>query len=111
MLQCKFCCAVQVSGLAISAGNAYLAYITGNEPHGFRWLRDQSRSRLFLQESAIDVARRDHFVTHPNQLLAAVSAADFALLRPHLKTIELVHEVVLFEAGDPVKRVYFPTVE
>ena len=56
----------------------------------------------------MDVARQDHFVTHPNQLLASLPAADFAVLRPHLKTVELVHEVVLFEAGDPVTQVYFP---
>ena len=44
----------------------------------------------------------------PNRLLASLPAADFELLRPHLKTIELVHEVVLFEAGDPINHVYFP---
>jgi CRP-like cAMP-binding protein len=44
----------------------------------------------------------------PNRLLASLPSTDFELLRPHLKTIELVHEVVLFEAGDPVRRVYFP---
>lgn len=54
----------------------------------------------------MDVARSE-FGT-PNHLLASLPAADLALLRPHLKTIDLVHEVVLFEAGDPVKRVYFP---
>jgi CRP-like cAMP-binding protein len=34
--------------------------------------------------------------------------ADFELLRPHLKSAELVHETVLFEAGDKIDRVYFP---
>lgn len=44
----------------------------------------------------------------PNYLLASLPAADFELLRPHLKTEELVGETVLFEAGDRVDRVYFP---
>jgi CRP-like cAMP-binding protein len=44
----------------------------------------------------------------PNRLLASLIPADLELLRPHLKPIELVHEVVLFEAGDTIDRVYFP---
>lgn len=43
-----------------------------------------------------------------NRLLASLPSADFELLGPHLKTIELVHATVLFEAGDPIKHVYFP---
>jgi len=43
-----------------------------------------------------------------NRLLASLPSADFELLRPHLKTIELIHEAVLFQAGDPVNSVYFP---
>ncbi len=45
----------------------------------------------------------------PNLLLASLRPADFEMLRPHLKPIELVHETVLFETGDPIDRVYFPT--
>ena len=44
----------------------------------------------------------------PNRLLTSLPATDFQLIRPHLKTIDLVHEAVLFEADDPVTRVYFP---
>lgn len=44
----------------------------------------------------------------PNHLLAALPAADFALLRGHLETIELVQETVLVAAGDPLTRVFFP---
>ena len=44
----------------------------------------------------------------PNYLLASLPAADFELLRPHLKTEEMAGETVLFEAGDTVDRVYFP---
>lgn len=44
----------------------------------------------------------------PNRLLAALPAADFERLRPHLKTIELVHEAVLVGAGERLTRVFFP---
>jgi CRP-like cAMP-binding protein len=44
----------------------------------------------------------------PNRLLASLPAAEFELLRPHLKSIELVQETVLFEAGDSIEHVYFP---
>jgi CRP-like cAMP-binding protein len=44
----------------------------------------------------------------PNRLLASLPPADFELLRPHLKTIELIHEKVLFDDGEPVNFAYFP---
>jgi CRP-like cAMP-binding protein len=44
----------------------------------------------------------------PNRLLASLDRADFELLRPQLKPVELVHEAVLFETGNPIDRVYFP---
>ena len=47
-------------------------------------------------------------VQHPNRLLAALPAADFELLRPHLKPFDLVHGDVLYDAGDVVNWVYFP---
>ena len=47
-------------------------------------------------------------VQHPNQLLASLSAADFELLRPHLKPFVMLQGDLLFEAGDPVNWVYFP---
>jgi CRP-like cAMP-binding protein len=43
-----------------------------------------------------------------NQLLAALPVADFELLRPHLRTIELVNGDVLVEAGTALSNVYFP---
>src|SRR3972149_6430663 len=67
-----------------------------------RWLRD----RIALPpgtESAV-VAEPQSL----NYLLASLPAADFGLLRPHLKTEELVGETILFETGDNVDRVYFP---
>ncbi|QOZ42448.1 Crp/Fnr family transcriptional regulator [Bradyrhizobium sp. CCBAU 53340] len=44
----------------------------------------------------------------PNRLLQMLGAADFALLRPHLVTIELVRESVLGEAGSTLRQVHFP---
>ena len=50
----------------------------------------------------------DQSIRSQNRLLASLPSADFGLLRPHLKQIELAHETVLFEAGDTVTHIYFP---
>ena len=44
----------------------------------------------------------------PNRLLAALPAADFERLRPHLQIIELVQDAVLVGAGDRLTQVLFP---
>jgi CRP-like cAMP-binding protein len=44
-----------------------------------------------------------------NALLASLSPSDAAAIQPHLKNIDLEHKRVLFEAGDTVTQVYFPT--
>jgi CRP-like cAMP-binding protein len=44
----------------------------------------------------------------PNHLLAALPTADFELLRPHLQTMQLVQEVVLVAAREPLTHVFFP---
>ena len=44
-----------------------------------------------------------------NILLASLSAGDTAALRPHLRLVQLRQKTVLYEAGDTVKSVYFPT--
>lgn len=44
----------------------------------------------------------------PNDLLAALPSADFDLLRPQLRTIELNFGQMLIEAGAPVRQVIFP---
>ena len=41
-------------------------------------------------------------VQHLNHLLASLSAADFELLRSHLKPFEMVQGDLLFDAGDSV---------
>jgi CRP-like cAMP-binding protein len=42
-------------------------------------------------------------------LLASFAAADLASLRPHLKPTHLEQTKVLFEPGDIIEHVYFPT--
>jgi CRP-like cAMP-binding protein len=44
-----------------------------------------------------------------NSLLASLSAGDAAALKPYLRHVKLEHKQVLFEAGDPISLVYFPT--
>ena len=44
----------------------------------------------------------------PNGFLSALNADDFELIRPHLRTVELVQESVLVEVGEPLKRAYLP---
>ena len=41
-----------------------------------------------------------------NGFLSALSADDFELVRPHLRTVELDQETVLIEAGETLKRAY-----
>src|SRR4051812_10583806 len=44
----------------------------------------------------------------PNGFLASLSEHDFELLRPHLKTVELVRELVLVEVDEAQRRAYLP---
>jgi CRP-like cAMP-binding protein len=44
----------------------------------------------------------------PNGFLAALSEDDFELIRPHLKTVDLTHELVLVEVEETLKRAYLP---
>jgi CRP-like cAMP-binding protein len=44
----------------------------------------------------------------PNGFLSALAANDFELIRPHLRTTELVEQCVLIEAGETLKRAYLP---
>jgi CRP-like cAMP-binding protein len=43
-----------------------------------------------------------------NGLLASLTADNFELIRPHLRTVELLQDRVLAEAGDRLTKVYFP---
>jgi CRP-like cAMP-binding protein len=60
------------------------------------------------RESVLDLSHRS--TNHPsaNHLLASLPSTDFEFLRPHLRSEELVDEVVLARAGDELSRVYFP---
>jgi CRP-like cAMP-binding protein len=44
-----------------------------------------------------------------NLLLASLSASDAFAIQPHLTPIHLDHQKILYEAGDPIHVVYFPT--
>jgi len=44
-----------------------------------------------------------------NAILASLSAGDASTLRPRLKPIHLPQKTILYEAGDTIKSVYFPT--
>ncbi|MFB9268837.1 Crp/Fnr family transcriptional regulator [Bradyrhizobium erythrophlei] len=43
-----------------------------------------------------------------NHLLQALPAAELALIKPHLETVELTKDAMLVQAGAPVQRVYLP---
>jgi CRP-like cAMP-binding protein len=44
-----------------------------------------------------------------NLLLASLSPGDAAALLPHLKPVRLEHQTILYEAGEAITVVYFPT--
>jgi CRP-like cAMP-binding protein len=44
----------------------------------------------------------------PNGFLSSLSADDYELVRPYLRTVELVQESILVEVGDPLGRAYLP---
>jgi CRP-like cAMP-binding protein len=45
---------------------------------------------------------------HPNNFLASLPASDFELLSPHLKPFDMVHEDLLFDAGETLNWAYLP---
>src|SRR6478735_8457658 len=47
-------------------------------------------------------------VRSSNGFLSALSADDYELIRPHLRTGDLPHDTVLVETGETLKRAYFP---
>jgi len=46
--------------------------------------------------------------SQPNLFLKSLAEADYEVLRPHLKPIELTQGTVLFEIGAPIHQIYFP---
>src|SRR5258707_6248390 len=55
------------------------------------------------QETALDSASRP-----PNGFLASLSAGDFELIRPHLRTVDLAQDMPLVEVDETTKRAYLP---
>jgi CRP-like cAMP-binding protein len=55
------------------------------------------------QEAPLDSAARSH-----NGFLSSLTADDFELIRPHLRTVELTQESVLVEVDEALKRAYLP---
>src|ERR1700758_4577423 len=44
----------------------------------------------------------------PNGFLSSLTADDFELINPYLRTIDLVHDSVLVAVGETLKRAYMP---
>jgi CRP-like cAMP-binding protein len=44
----------------------------------------------------------------PNGFLSSLADDDFELLRPYLRTVDLIQDSVLAEAGEKLQRIYFP---
>ena len=44
----------------------------------------------------------------PNGFLSSLGADDFELIRPHLRTVDLVQDFVLVAVGETLKRAYLP---
>jgi CRP-like cAMP-binding protein len=44
----------------------------------------------------------------PNGFLSSLGADDFELIRPHLKSVDLVQDFLLVAVGDTLKRAYLP---
>ena len=44
----------------------------------------------------------------PNGFLSSLSADDFELIRPHLRTVDLAQDFVLVSVGEALKRAYMP---
>jgi CRP-like cAMP-binding protein len=50
----------------------------------------------------------DTIARSANGFLSALSADDFELIRPHLRTVDLIQDFVLVAAGETLKRAYLP---
>ena len=56
-----------------------------------------------MQEMALDPSLRS-----PNGFLSSLADDDFELIRPYLRTVDLLQDSVLAEAGEKLTRIYFP---
>jgi CRP-like cAMP-binding protein len=77
---------------------------TLNTVHKRDGIRDRRTGYVRVRKEApLDSAPRS-----PNGFLSALNADDFELIRPHLRTVELVQETVLVEVGETLKRAFLP---
>src|SRR6202166_1037446 len=90
--------------LAIEQTGSYIAYTADNDAIGRQWLRDATALPPQRQERSM--AQSNPHTS--NRVLAALAAADLDQLLPHLRSVELPQEMILFEAGDTISRVFFP---
>jgi len=56
----------------------------------------------------LNAAPRSSAPRPPNGFLSSLSADDFELIRPHLRTVDLTTDLVLVEIDDTLKRAYLP---
>jgi CRP-like cAMP-binding protein len=90
---------------AIEQTSPYVAYTADNDAIGRQWLRDADRAPRLATAGAHIVQSTPH---SSNRVLASLAAADIDSLLPHLRFVELPQEMVLFEAGETINRVFFP---
>ncbi|WP_316162518.1 Crp/Fnr family transcriptional regulator [Bradyrhizobium sp. SZCCHNRI20481] len=50
----------------------------------------------------------DPSLRSPNGFLSSLTDDDFELIRPYLRTVDLVQDTVLAEVGEKLSRIYFP---
>src|SRR5260370_22970025 len=67
-----------------------------------RW-RPETGCAPSWEEAPLDSGSRS-----PNGFLSALTADDFELVRPHLRTVELAQALVLGAVGDTLRRAYLP---
>jgi CRP-like cAMP-binding protein len=95
--------------LAIDPASAYICGITGSGPFRLQApVAESGRAPACKAESIMDAQNRNRASAHPNHVIATLTPNDFELLGPHLKPFELVHEDLLFDAGETVNWAYFP---
>jgi CRP-like cAMP-binding protein len=50
----------------------------------------------------------DSIARPPNGFLSSLSASDFELIRPHLRTVDMAQDTALIEVDETLKRAYLP---
>lgn len=87
----QFCLPIECAKIILHFGS----YATGAKTPETAW--------PVRQETALDSAPRS-----PNGFLSSLTADDFELIRPHLRTADLSQDMVLIEVDETLKRAYLP---